>query len=187
MSETQTPSQAASREAYRIAYDFQAANPTGSPVLAWPGTRDDEPLRTRTRLSAWVLASGEPVVTVRGHAGAIALTHVDPDPTRQPAVPDVEFTCPPCPICGRELASDGDALVCHKCEASWSSNGTGGTWADPDAPRCLAKRTIGDDVDQCILARDHDVDAETSHRDADGFDWLDSDRRALTDTLGEEL
>lgn len=57
--------------------DWNAAHPDGTPVTAYPGTRNDEPLYTRTRSAAWTLGHGEPVVAVEGCAGGIALTHVD--------------------------------------------------------------------------------------------------------------
>lgn len=49
----------------------------GTPVLAWPGTRDDHPLVTVTTSAPWRLGSGAWVVRVDGHHGGIALTHVD--------------------------------------------------------------------------------------------------------------
>lgn len=52
--------------------------PVGSPVAAYPGTRDDAPLITRTRSRAWTLGHDTPVVMVDGCAGGIALDHVDP-------------------------------------------------------------------------------------------------------------
>ncbi|MGW1433092.1 hypothetical protein ACWD6K_31290 [Streptomyces sp. NPDC002431] len=52
--------------------------PVGTPVLAYPGTRDDEPLDTVTRSRAWTLGHGAAVVSVEGAAGGIHLTHVDP-------------------------------------------------------------------------------------------------------------
>lgn len=52
--------------------------PVGTPVVAYPGARWDEPLRTRTRTPAWRLGHGDSVVSVDGHAGGICLTHVDP-------------------------------------------------------------------------------------------------------------
>ncbi|MCX5112173.1 hypothetical protein OOK13_40440 [Streptomyces sp. NBC_00378] len=52
--------------------------PVGTPVLAYPGTRDDEPLDTVTRTPAWTLGHGAAVVSVEGEAGGIHLTHVDP-------------------------------------------------------------------------------------------------------------
>lgn len=55
--------------------------PIGTPVRAYPGERGGRHLDTRTRSTAWTLPSlptGTPVVLVDGHAGGIALTHVDP-------------------------------------------------------------------------------------------------------------
>ncbi|WP_436759374.1 hypothetical protein [Streptosporangium sp. V21-05] len=57
--------------------DWNALHPIGTPVLAWPGTRDDEPLTTRTRTPAWTLGHGAPVVSVEGVAGGIFLTHIE--------------------------------------------------------------------------------------------------------------
>ncbi|MFF2009137.1 hypothetical protein ACFVWY_08700 [Streptomyces sp. NPDC058195] len=52
--------------------------PVGTPVIAYPGTRDDEPLDTVTRSRAWTLGHGAAVVSVEGESGGIHLTHVDP-------------------------------------------------------------------------------------------------------------
>ncbi|MEU0634365.1 hypothetical protein [Streptomyces sp. NPDC005989] len=55
--------------------------PIGTPVLAYPGTRDADPLDTVTRTPAWTLGHGAAaaaVVSVEGAAGGIRLTHVDP-------------------------------------------------------------------------------------------------------------
>lgn len=59
---------------------WNAAHPVGTPVTAYPDGRDDEPLRTTTRTPAWVLGHGEPVVSVHGYAGGIALSHVFVEP-----------------------------------------------------------------------------------------------------------
>ncbi|MFI0897716.1 hypothetical protein [Streptomyces sp. NPDC020983] len=57
---------------------WNARYPVGTPVTAYPLTRADEPLRTRTRTPAWRLGHGDSVVSVDGYAGGIHLTHVDP-------------------------------------------------------------------------------------------------------------
>lgn len=49
-------------------------------VVAYPSTRDDAPLITRTRSEAWTLGHGAAVVLVDGYSGGIALAHVDPQP-----------------------------------------------------------------------------------------------------------
>lgn len=182
------------RDLYKAATEFNFANPPGSPVLAWPGRRGGEPLRTRTRGGAWVLPSGEPVVRVDGYPGGIAITHIEPDPTRQPAVPDIEFETPPCPICSLGLDSDGDAFVCYPCRASWDMNGTGGLWDDPAAPRCKASvnpypSLDPEAVEYCVLSRGHDLEVRTEHRSCGGglTSWTDSSRIALTDGSGEPL
>lgn len=55
---------------------WNAVYPVGTPVLAWPGTRDEEPLVTRTRTPAWTLGHGAAAVSVEGRAGGIFLTHI---------------------------------------------------------------------------------------------------------------
>jgi hypothetical protein len=42
------------------AQEWNTRHSVGTPVFAWPGNRDDTPLRTRTRTAAWDLASGHP-------------------------------------------------------------------------------------------------------------------------------
>lgn len=179
--------------AYVKATEWTRQHLPGTPVLAWPGLREDEPLVTRTRSSAWVISIDDVVVQVDGHAGGIAITHVDHDPTRQPAVPDVEFEMPPCPICGLDLDSDGDALTCYPCRASWASNGTSGRWDDPKAPRCVATARplphhMPDLVEQCVLHKDHDLrdDAGSRHRSSDSLtSWSDTDKIAVLDGSGD--
>ena len=58
------------------AADFNAINPVGTEVVFWPGTREGNGRRSRTRTPAWVMASGDAVVSVEGYPGGIALTHV---------------------------------------------------------------------------------------------------------------
>lgn len=57
--------------------EFNAAHPIGTPVIAFPGTRDGRALRTRTRTPAWRLGGHTDVVAVEGYAGGIALTHIE--------------------------------------------------------------------------------------------------------------
>lgn len=65
---------------------FNERHPAGTPVTAYPGVRPEDPaakapghrcLETVTRSRAWNLGHGEPVVMVEGHAGGIALSHID--------------------------------------------------------------------------------------------------------------
>lgn len=60
--------------------EWNAAYPIGTPVNAYPGSRDGRCLTTMTRSTAWTLPTDPPVavVLVEGHSGGIALTHVDP-------------------------------------------------------------------------------------------------------------
>jgi hypothetical protein len=169
---------------------FNVDHPTGTPVLAWPGLRTDEPLRTRTRTAAWVLPAGEPVVSVVGYAGGIHLDHIEYDATRQPAVPEISFEAPPCPICGDALDCDGDGFTCLSCNAYWSGNGTGGRWLDQDATRCPATcrplpNHMPDLVEQCVLELGHDAG---KHRGIDGLtDWTDGDDKAVLDSEGDPV
>ncbi|MEU5596620.1 hypothetical protein [Streptomyces sp. NPDC020298] len=82
--------------------EFNALHPVGTPVIAYPGLRPDNPfiaaaraqrkarghadpdctdlykrLETVTRTPAWTLCYGAPVVSVDGYPGGIALTHID--------------------------------------------------------------------------------------------------------------
>ena len=68
------------------AAQFNQLYPVGTPVIAYPGARPDDPdavlfdttpLVTRTRSAAWTLGGGEPVVAVDGHTGGIGLDHID--------------------------------------------------------------------------------------------------------------
>ncbi|MGI5531538.1 hypothetical protein ACQEVX_30420 [Streptomyces syringium] len=68
------------------AEQWNAHYPVGTPVVAFPGIRPQgeqagwicERIETRTRSRAWPLGGHTPVVMVEGHAGGIALTHIDP-------------------------------------------------------------------------------------------------------------
>ncbi|MEU0665705.1 hypothetical protein ABZ508_26465 [Streptomyces lavendulocolor] len=87
-------------EGQRQADEFNRRFPIGTPVMAYPGIRPDDPiavayqqrvedgrtfgtsdpcerLETVTRTPAWILGHGEPVVSVEGYAGGICLTHID--------------------------------------------------------------------------------------------------------------
>ncbi|CAM5683427.1 MULTISPECIES: hypothetical protein [Streptomyces] len=59
------------------AEQWNAKHPVGTRVAAFPATRDEQPLLTRTRTPAWTLGHGVAVVSVEGCAGGILLTHID--------------------------------------------------------------------------------------------------------------
>lgn len=58
-----------------------------------------------------------------------------PHPVRREP-PELEFPPPDCPMCGGDLENDGDGWYCHHCEASWPSNGMGGSYNEPLARAC---------------------------------------------------
>ncbi|MFE5090642.1 hypothetical protein ACFRCI_09605 [Streptomyces sp. NPDC056638] len=58
--------------------EWNARYPVGTPVVAYPGSRDGRHLDTVTRTPAWTLGHGAAVVSVEGESGGICLTHVDP-------------------------------------------------------------------------------------------------------------
>ncbi|WP_328903208.1 hypothetical protein OHR86_27805 [Streptomyces sp. NBC_00441] len=103
--------EAAKREGQAQADEFNRRYPIGTPVIAYPSVRPEDPvavsyqkhlmerplwrnfedpckrLVTVTRTPAWILGHGEPVVSVTGYAGGICLTHVDIAPRTN--TPDV--------------------------------------------------------------------------------------------------
>ena len=88
-------------EGQRKADAWNAKHPVGTPVMAYPGIRPEDPvavgyrqrvetgrtfrdetdpterLKTVTRSVAWPLGSGDPVVLVEGYSGGIVLEHID--------------------------------------------------------------------------------------------------------------
>lgn len=67
------------RAAEKDARRFNDHYEVGTPVRYWPGLKEGEGRRSRTRSEAWALPSGAAVVMVENHSGAIALTHVEID------------------------------------------------------------------------------------------------------------
>lgn len=57
---------------------FNERCPIGTPVRYWPGIREGDGREGQTRSAAQLLSGHTPVVWVTGHAGCIALTHVEP-------------------------------------------------------------------------------------------------------------
>lgn len=58
--------------------EWNAKNPVGTPVKYFPliGCDDPPALLTVTRTPAWILGHGQPVVSVVGMAGGVALSHL---------------------------------------------------------------------------------------------------------------
>jgi len=65
------------RFGYAVTACFHDPLTPGTPVLAWPGSREGSPLVTCTRSEVWSLGDGSRVVAVDGFPGGIALTHID--------------------------------------------------------------------------------------------------------------
>lgn len=65
------------RAAEEDARRFNEHYAVGTPVRYWPGLKEGEGRRSKTRSEAWALPSGAAVVMVEGHPGGIALTHVE--------------------------------------------------------------------------------------------------------------
>jgi hypothetical protein len=62
----------------KVAATFHGTGWTiGTPVTYWPGLREGDGIKSVTRSNVWDLG-GRPVVMVRGAAGGIALTHIEP-------------------------------------------------------------------------------------------------------------
>ena len=62
--------------AEEVAEWFNAQHPVGTSVTAYPGTLDGRAVHGFTRTPAWVLPSGDPVVSITGASGGIALSHI---------------------------------------------------------------------------------------------------------------
>ena len=60
----------------RLVEQFNELCPIGTPVLSWPGVREGEGRKSKTRSEAWMLGGHTPVVMVEGYSGGIALSHV---------------------------------------------------------------------------------------------------------------
>ena len=67
------------RRAAKVDLDaWNRAHPVGTLVAYWPGAREGEPRQGKLRSPATRLwAGGTPVVWVEGHAGCLALSHVE--------------------------------------------------------------------------------------------------------------
>lgn len=62
--------------AEREAADWNERHPAGTPVRYWPGAREGEGRQGVTRDEASTLC-GIAVVWIKGHAGCVALSHVE--------------------------------------------------------------------------------------------------------------
>jgi len=55
---------------------FNDEHPLGTDVTYWPGIKGGAARQGAIRTPAWVLPSGEPVVSITGYAGGIHLSHI---------------------------------------------------------------------------------------------------------------
>lgn len=62
--------------AERLAARFNELYEVGTPVRYWLGVREGKGIESVTRSIAWDVC-GSAVVSVKGHAGGIALTHIE--------------------------------------------------------------------------------------------------------------
>ncbi|BBB00603.1 hypothetical protein RVR_10602 [Actinacidiphila reveromycinica] len=111
-----------------------ASHPVGTPVAAYPETREDEPLLTRTRTAAWVADRHTPVVMVEDHSAWIALSHVDArtEPAPTAVMPLAER---PDPLESALLSawnnSEPEMPECHRCgnaRGPWAPDPSGDRW-----------------------------------------------------------
>lgn len=93
-------------------------------------------------------------------------------------LPDLEFRCPDCPLCGNETNSVDDWFDCEWCNLTWDKRGTHGQRQDPQRPQCTAECAPHDEKSpsggfrwpflagnryRCALDADH-VEQEIPHR-----------------------
>ncbi|GAA1887583.1 hypothetical protein GCM10009837_06630 [Streptomyces durmitorensis] len=67
----------AQNAAYRRVVRWNAAHPIGTPVTAYPGSRQGQGIDTATCSEAMVLGGHSAIVIVDGISGGIALSHID--------------------------------------------------------------------------------------------------------------
>lgn len=88
---------------------------------------------------------------------------------KRPTPPDVEYRLPDCPLCDKELDTDGDSLRCYECGLTWSMDGSDGEWDDNEDLGCPSfiewwntpdllpeHEIIRHEREQCILTNGHD-------------------------------
>jgi hypothetical protein len=94
----------AGRKAAIAVRDFNKQHPVGTPVRYTSDfTQANQPLTTRTRSSAQILASGKPVIWIEGVAGCVALSHIEAVPASAP------YLCKcPAGLCRCEHATCGE-------------------------------------------------------------------------------
>lgn len=99
-------------------------------------------------------------------------------PTTAPAIPDLEFRAPDCPMCGAETDAVDHAFDCEGCNLTWGSDGRHGERMDPCLPKCEAQimpheektptgslrwPTLAGRTYECVLDATH-VEGDVPHR-----------------------
>lgn len=105
------------------------------------------------------------------------------------APPDLEFRCPDCPICDKELDTDGDSFVCYTCDAHWSMDGRKGAWFEAEQIACPSKIKPFDrpdlepkyeDIRHAIEACVYEDGHAGKHKSIDTYwGWDDGDPRCV--------
>lgn len=91
-------------------------------------------------------------------------------PLPTPAIPDLEFRCPDCPLCDAETSAMDGCFDCESCGMSWRLDGTHGYRMNEDTPQCTAEISPWEDRVEnaeypilwdlryrCLLEAGHDV------------------------------
>ncbi|HEV2928418.1 MAG TPA: hypothetical protein VGW74_06985 [Propionibacteriaceae bacterium] len=122
-------------------------------------------------------------------------TPSNPTPTgtvdiERPAIPDLEFLPPDCPICAGSLEYDADGFDCARCQIFWGLNGRGSDAVSHRAEEGLCEARCPNifgawvwEGEFCHLPAGHEVDgseheidperARKSHRD-EPVRWADA-------------
>jgi hypothetical protein len=108
-----------------------------------------------------------------------------------PAIPDLEFSCPPCALCGEETNYEDGYFDCGNCQLSWPKEGRDGFRANHEIPQCLTERSPFTHYEDVVIRKRRyccllDAEHPLPHRgvridDLDGYDtheWSDVDQEA---------
>jgi hypothetical protein len=68
-------------------------------------------------------------------------------------IPDLEFSCPDCPFCGKETNAVDGCFDCEDCSFTWARDGSAGQRMNDDLPQCTAERSPFADQSRYIHIR----------------------------------